>query len=69
MVSLHHDLVAPNLRPATVQETFTLETNAGYDLFGTMDLVEEDGMVVVTIFQISWKKQRPAQLAGRWPND
>ena len=48
LVSLHHDLVAPNIMPATVQEFFNLETNAGYDLFGTMDLVEENGTVVDT---------------------
>jgi CRISPR/Cas system-associated exonuclease Cas4 (RecB family) len=48
LVALHHEELAPRLDPATVQENFILKTNAGYDLHGTMDLVEKDGTVVDT---------------------
>jgi CRISPR/Cas system-associated exonuclease Cas4 (RecB family) len=48
LVELHHDEVAPTVMPESVQETFTLEMDAGYDLFGTIDHVEKDGTVVDT---------------------
>lgn len=48
LVRLHHQLVAPTIQPETVQEQFTLETDAGYDLHGTMDLTEQGGFVVDT---------------------
>jgi hypothetical protein len=48
LVALHHQMAAPNIQPATVQETFVLETDAGYDLEGVMDLTEKSGVVVDT---------------------
>ncbi len=48
LVKLHHEKAAPGIEPATVQERFTLETDAGYDLEGVMDLTEKNGMIVDT---------------------
>jgi CRISPR/Cas system-associated exonuclease Cas4 (RecB family) len=48
LVKLHHEQVAPGILPATVQEKFTLETDAGFDLGGTIDLTEKSGIVVDT---------------------
>jgi hypothetical protein len=48
LVELHHDEVAPKIEPATVQERFVLETDAGYDLEGVMDLTEKNGVIVDT---------------------
>jgi CRISPR/Cas system-associated exonuclease Cas4 (RecB family) len=42
LVAIHHEQVAPSIKPATVQEEFVIETDAGYDLGGTFDLTETD---------------------------
>jgi CRISPR/Cas system-associated exonuclease Cas4 (RecB family) len=46
LVELHHLEAAPGIAPETVQESFVLETDAGYDLEGTMDLTEKGGVIV-----------------------
>lgn len=46
LVEVHHREAAPKIEPATVQERFVIETDAGYDLEGTMDLTEKSGMIV-----------------------
>jgi len=48
LVALHHEEVAPRIDPESVQESFVIETDAGYDLHGTIDHVEKDGTVVDT---------------------
>ncbi len=48
LISAHHEKVAPGIDPATVQEEFIIETDAGYDLGGTIDLTEKSGVVVDT---------------------
>lgn len=48
LVSIHHELIAPKIQPATVQEEFVIETDAGYDLGGTIDLTEKDDTVADT---------------------
>jgi hypothetical protein len=45
LVSLHHTAVAPTLQPETVQEEFHLSTDAGYDLGGTFDVTDVNGLV------------------------
>lgn len=44
-VRAHHREIAPKIHPATVQEKFVLETDAGYNLGGTIDIVEVDDTV------------------------
>lgn len=48
LLKLHHTEFAPNIAPATVQENFIIETDAGFSLGGTIDLVEENGIVADT---------------------
>lgn len=48
LVRLHHSRVAPSIEPESVQESFTIGTDAGYDLTGTMDLTEKDGTIADT---------------------
>lgn len=48
LTELHHREVAPRIQPETVQESFVIETDGGYDLHGTIDHVERDGTVVDT---------------------
>jgi CRISPR/Cas system-associated exonuclease Cas4 (RecB family) len=45
---IHHKHLAPGISPETVQESFTIETDAGFALGGTMDLTELSGSVVDT---------------------
>lgn len=40
-----HEQVAPKIQPATVQEKFVLQTDAGYALGGTMDVTTVDDWV------------------------
>lgn len=47
-VKLHHEIIAPKIIPATVQEEFVIETDAGFDLAGTIDLTETSGVIVDT---------------------
>lgn len=42
---LHAEAVAPTIEPATVQEEFTLETDAGYDIGGTLDMTDAQGRI------------------------
>jgi len=46
LITVHHRRLAPLLNPETVQEQFAIETDAGYDLTGTIDLIEKDQTVV-----------------------
>lgn len=46
LVEVHHKYLAPKLIPETVQENFAIETDAGYDLTGTIDLVEKTEIIV-----------------------
>lgn len=48
MIRLYHERVAPNVRPATVQEKFVIELDAPYNIGGTIDLTEEDRIVADT---------------------
>lgn len=45
MTKVFHEKGAPNIKPVTVQESFRLETDAGYALGGTFDTVEEGHVV------------------------
>lgn len=48
LVKLHHEKAAPTIQPETVQESFVIETDAGYELGGTIDVVEKTGVIVDT---------------------
>lgn len=45
LVTLHHEKAAPNIKPATVQEEFIIETDAGYDIGGTFDVTDADSKI------------------------
>lgn len=45
---LHHEVVSPRIKPQTVQEEFVIETDAGYDLGGTLDLTDTSGLIIDT---------------------
>lgn len=47
-VKAYHTEIAPNVQPETVQEKFVLHTDAGYNLGGTIDVVEKSGIVADT---------------------
>jgi len=42
---LHFKHVAPTIEPVTVQEEFVIEMEGGYDVGGTMDLTDKDGLI------------------------
>lgn len=42
---LHAEKVAPGIEPETVQEEFVIETDAGFDIGGTMDLTDKQGFI------------------------
>lgn len=48
LVELHHHEIAPSIDPESVQERFLIRTDAGYDLGGTIDLVEKSGVIADT---------------------
>jgi CRISPR/Cas system-associated exonuclease Cas4 (RecB family) len=48
LLTAHHEQIAPTVDPATVQENFVIETDAGYDLGGTIDLTTKDDLVIDT---------------------
>lgn len=48
LVNIHHEKVAPLIQPAEVQTSFLLNTDAGYDLGGKIDIIEKDGTVADT---------------------
>ena len=41
----HHATIAPGIQPDAVEETFVIETNGGYSLAGTLDLVSKEGVI------------------------
>lgn len=45
LVSLHLEKIAPRIEPESVQEKFTIETDAGYSLTGTIDYTDKRGFV------------------------
>lgn len=45
IVTLHSDKVSPIIQPATVQEEFFIETDAGYDIGGTLDYTDKSGLI------------------------
>lgn len=45
LVAIHHEKLAPGIQPASVQEEFVIETDAGYDLGGTIDFTEKNGVI------------------------
>jgi hypothetical protein len=45
LVEAHHRVVAPQIKPESVQEKFLIRTDGGYDLGGTIDFTEQSGMV------------------------
>jgi len=45
VMEFHHKHVAPLIRPATVQEQFVIETDAGYDLAGAIDYTDKAGFI------------------------
>lgn len=45
MTQAFHQKAAPNIQPTTVQEQFRIETDAGYALGGTFDVVEANHVV------------------------
>lgn len=47
LISLHHKVIAPQIIPATVQESFVIEGDE-YNLGGVIDLVQTNGVVVDT---------------------
>lgn len=48
LITLHHEVIAPRIDPASVQESFVIETDGGYDLGGTIDLTEKSGVIADT---------------------
>lgn len=48
LIKLHHEAFAPKIDPATVQEKFVIETDAGFNIGGTIDLTEKDGTIADT---------------------
>lgn len=48
LVKAHHIVIAPKIKPLTVQEKFVLETDRGFNLAGQIDITTEDGYVVDT---------------------
>jgi hypothetical protein len=45
LVKLHHEVAAPKIQPVAVQESFRIETDAGYAIAGTLDLRDENKIV------------------------
>lgn len=43
--SLHHRLVLPNIQPVTIQEEFIIELDGGYDVGGTLDVVDDKEII------------------------
>lgn len=48
LVKAHHKELAPSILPESVQEEFHIETDAGYDIGGTIDLTEKSGVIADT---------------------
>jgi CRISPR/Cas system-associated exonuclease Cas4 (RecB family) len=48
LIKLHHETFAPKIDPATVQEKFIIETDAGFNVGGTIDLTEKNGIIADT---------------------
>lgn len=45
VVKVHHKTLAPLIKPKTVQQEFVIETDAGFDIGGTLDYTEEDDTI------------------------
>lgn len=47
ITTVHHNLIAPTVRPLLVEERFTIDLGADfpYDLVGVWDLVDQDGFI------------------------
>lgn len=45
MLGVFHEKAAPGIQPATVQESFRVETDAGYAIGGTFDVTEANHVV------------------------
>lgn len=45
IIKVHHGGLAQALKPKTVQQEFVVETDAGFDVGGTIDITEEDGTI------------------------
>lgn len=41
-LTIHHKEIAPHIKPVAVQEAFVIETDAGYNLGGTLDVVDAE---------------------------
>lgn len=57
LATLHHTVIAPTIKPATVQEKFFIELDAPFNIGGTIDLTTEDDIIVDT--KTSGKKYTP----------
>lgn len=44
-VTAHHTEIAPGIQPETVEESFVIETDAGFNLSGTLDLIDTSGVI------------------------
>lgn len=44
-VSAHHREIAPTIQPVSVEENFVIETDAGFNLEGTIDCVDADTVI------------------------
>jgi len=45
LTKLHYEEIAPIIHPESVQEQFLIETDAGYDVRGILDIVEVNGTI------------------------
>ena len=45
ILRLHHTVLAPKMKPVTVQEKFHIETDGGFDLSGTIDYTLAGGII------------------------
>ena len=45
MMKVFHETASPKIQPLAVQDAFKIETSAGYNLGGTMDLVDENRVI------------------------
>lgn len=44
-VEAHHTQIAPEIDPDAVEESFVIETDAGYNLGGTLDVIDKSGLI------------------------
>lgn len=48
LLEVHHTKLAPSIQPATVQEKFVIETDAGFNIGGTIDYTDKAGWIADT---------------------